>query len=69
MGHWAGRPHPEDRHALATTAVLGNPALAIGVLPLPSIGALIALHVIVRLVLLVPYTVAAYLEPRRRSVT
>jgi hypothetical protein len=69
MGHWAGRPHPADRRAIATTAVLGNPALALALLPRPAIGALIALHVIVRLVVLVPYAVASYLEPRRRSVT
>ncbi len=66
LGHWAGRPHRADRHAIAMTAVIGNPALALALLPRPAIGALIALHVLVRLIVLFPYT---YLEPRRRSVT
>ena len=66
MGHWAGRPHRADRHAIATTAVVGNPALALALLPGPAIGALIALHVLVRLIVLFPYT---YLAARRRSGT
>jgi predicted Na+-dependent transporter len=66
MGHWAGRPHRADRRAIATTAVVGNPALALALLPGPAIGALIALHVLVRLIVLFPYT---YLAARRRSGT
>jgi len=69
MGHWAGRPNPDDRHSLATISVVGNPALAAALLPTPAMAALIALHVIVRLVILVPYTLVPYLEPRKRSVT
>lgn len=69
LGHWAGRPHPADRHAIVTLAVAGNPALAVALLPSTAMAALIALHVLVRLALLLPYTLVQYQTPRRRSVT
>jgi BASS family bile acid:Na+ symporter len=69
LGHWAGRPDPRDRHAIAMLAVAGNPALVVALLPSVAMAALVALHVLVRLVLLLPYTLAPYLSPRRRSVT
>jgi hypothetical protein len=69
MGHWAGGPHPGDRRALTTLAVAGNPALAAALLPAGAITALIALHLLVRLIALAPHAFASYLAPRRRSVT
>jgi len=67
MGHWAGRPRPEDRQALAFIAVLGNPALAAAVLaesyPGSHAGALLAAYVLARALCLLPYALLVKRRP------
>lgn len=63
MGHWVGRPRPDDEKALAMVAALGNPALAAAVIaesyPGFKAGALMAAYLIGRAVVLVLFTLAA----------
>lgn len=71
LGHWAGGPRLEDRSALATIAVLGNPALGAAVIA-ASFGsqdvlALVAAYVIGRTLMLVPYTATVWWVARRRA--
>ena len=60
MGHWVGRPRPEDEKALAMVAALGNPALAAAVIaesyPGFKAGALMAAYLIGRALVLFLFT-------------
>lgn len=59
LGHVAGRPRPEDRTALAISAVLGNPAFAFclggSTYPMKNLLAVMGLYLVLRTLALVPY--------------
>ena len=71
LGHWAGGPQLGDRSALATIAVLGNPALGAAVIADSFTGykvlPLVAAYVIGRTIALVPYTLIMGWIARRRA--
>ncbi|MBN8226052.1 symporter [Corallococcus macrosporus] len=59
LGHVAGRPRPEDRTALAISAVFGNPAFAFclggSTYPMKSLLGVMGLYLVIRTLALVPY--------------
>ncbi|NOK33905.1 symporter [Corallococcus exercitus] len=59
LGHVAGRPRPQDRTALAISAVFGNPAFAFclagSTYPMKSLLGVMGLYLFIRTAALVPY--------------
>jgi BASS family bile acid:Na+ symporter len=70
IGAWAGGPHADDRKAVALAAALGNPALALAVVessfPGFQAAALVAVYLIVRAVVLVPFEGLLWMRERRK---
>ncbi|RKG51067.1 symporter [Corallococcus sp. AB011P] len=59
LGHIAGRPRPEDRTALAISAVFGNPAFALclggSTYPMKSLLGVMGLYLFIRTLAMLPY--------------
>ncbi len=61
MGHVAGRPRPQDRTALAISAVFGNPAFAFclggSTYPMKDLLGVMGLYLVLRTLALLPYQI------------